>query len=136
MEKYTIKEIKKLKNNIYIRDVKYGREIEYEPAFKLWAVYMRLSHPELSARDIFQIAGFDMDIINNKIPKRNVHNWCELYIKFGVDYFIDLMDYSIYDMYLIKLSNNILNEISKYDDVLENIREVRSYGKTSYWPYL
>ena len=109
MQKYTISEIKKLKNNIYIRDVKYGREIEYEPAFKLWAVYMRISHPELSAKTIFEIAGIDTDIINGRIPKRNLHNWCELYIKFGKDYFINLMDYTLYDIYLLKLSNNILD---------------------------
>jgi len=136
MQKYTISEIKKLKNNIYIRDVKYGREIEYEPAFKLWAVYMRISHPELSAKTIFKIAGIDTDIINGRIPKRNLHNWCELYIKFGKDYFINLMDYTLYDIYLLKLSNNILYEISKYDDLIDEIREVRSYGNASYWPYL
>ena len=46
------------------------------------------------------------------------------------------MDYTLYDIYLLKLSNNILYEVSKYDDLIDEIREVRSYGNASYWPYL
>ena len=61
---YTDNEIKILEQNIFVRKVKYKREIEYDPLFKLWAIMMRFKFPELSAREIFSRAGFDVNILH------------------------------------------------------------------------
>ena len=49
---YTDEEINKLNNSIFVRSVKYKREIEYDPLFKLWTIVMKHDLPELSAREI------------------------------------------------------------------------------------
>ena len=44
---YTDDEIKKLKQCVFVRNIKYKREIEYDPVFKLWTIMMKHDMPEL-----------------------------------------------------------------------------------------
>lgn len=85
---YTNDEIKKLEQNMFVRKVKFKREIEYDPLFKLWAIMMRLEFPELSAREIFARAGFDVNILHHRLPQRRVKDWLDNYKKFGIRYFL------------------------------------------------
>lgn len=55
---YTDDEIAKLKQSVFVRNVKYKRELEYEPLFKLWTIVLKHDFPELTAREIFARGGF------------------------------------------------------------------------------
>ena len=85
---YTKEELEILKQNIFVLDVKYKREIVYDPIFKLWTIMMRLEHPELIAREIFKLGGFDVTILHSKLPQRRIREWLTNYQKFGVAYFL------------------------------------------------
>lgn len=84
---YTEKEIDILENNMFVRKVKYKREIEYDPLFKIWCVMMRLKFPELTAREIFYRGGFDINILHHRLPQRRIKDWVDNYKKFGIKYF-------------------------------------------------
>lgn len=85
---YTDDEVKRLKSNIFIRSIKYKRELEYDPIFKLWTIMMRLDCPELTAREIFARAGIDVSILHRKLPQNRIREWISSYRKFGIKYFI------------------------------------------------
>ena len=85
---YTKEELEILKQNVFVLDVKYKREIVYDPIFKLWTIMMRLEHPELTAKEIFKLGGFDVNILNNKLPQRRIREWLTNYQKFGIAYFL------------------------------------------------
>lgn len=78
--KYTIEEINILKHNPNVVSVKYGKQIEYNDSFKKWAVIQKINHPELSAIQIFEMAGFDRNIINYKSAGDRVREWKEKYL--------------------------------------------------------
>jgi len=90
---YTIDEIKKLKNNFFIDDIKHKRELVYNPVFKLWTIMMKLEFPEFSAREIFTRAGIDVNILNRNLPHRRIKEWFDNYKQFGVGYFISDSNY-------------------------------------------
>ena len=85
---YTDEEINKLNNSIFVRSVKYKREIEYDPLFKLWTIVMKHDLPELSAREIFARGGIDINIVHKKLPQRRIKEWMDNYKKFGIKYFL------------------------------------------------
>lgn len=73
--KYTITEIKLLNSNPNVKSVKYGRQIEYSPSFKKWAVIQSVKYPELSANQIFEIAGFDIDMLGPRTAESRIRYW-------------------------------------------------------------
>ena len=81
MIKYNKKEIASLMNNENVEIVKYGNTIIYNQEFKKWAVKTSLEHPELTAKEIFEIAGFDTDIIGKNIPRERIRDWKIKYLK-------------------------------------------------------
>ena len=85
---YTDEEISTLKKCFFVRDVKRKCEIEYDPLFKLWTIMMKFELPELTAREIFSRAGFDINMLHKKLPQRRIKDWMDNYIKFGVPYFL------------------------------------------------
>lgn len=119
---YTDKEIEKLKQNPFILDIKYKREICYDPIFKLWAVLMKKKYHDLSAKDIFLIAKFDMNILHYKLPQRRILEWTSNFNKFGKWYFISQSCYSSleeqYDNIVFKkwLNNYINKRIKDYEN--------------------
>lgn len=124
---YTKDEILKLKQNMFVRNIKYKREIEYDPIFKLWSIMMRLKFPELSAREIFERGGFDTNILNNKLPQRRIKEWSDNYKKFGLRYFLpeDEYYYSIKtnqiksketDTFKLKLLKRVLEDLKELEN--------------------
>lgn len=85
---YTNEEIAKLKQCTFVRNIKYKREIVYDPLFKLWCIMMRLDFPELSAQEIFSRGGLDVNILHPNLPRRRIKTWLENYKKFGLKYFL------------------------------------------------
>ena len=121
---YTDNEIKILEQNIFVRKVKYKREIEYDPLFKLWVIMMRFKFPELSAREIFSRAGFDVNILHRKLPQRRIKDWVDNYKKFGIRYFLPenerykSITYTkdnklYYDSFKIQLMDFVLNRLKE-----------------------
>lgn len=108
---YTDDEIKILNQNMFVRKVKYKREIEYDPVFKLWTIMMRLKFPELSAREIFSRGGFNIEILHKKLPQRRIKEWLDNYKKFGIRYFLP--------------ENEYYQSIKKYSNDNENIDSFR-----------
>ena len=108
---YTDEEIEKLKKSIFIRDIKYRRELEYEPLFKIWTIVMKHDFPELSAREIFERGGIDINIINKKIPQKRIKEWRDNYQKFGIKYFLPEDDY--YNSVATTENNKIDNDSLK-----------------------
>lgn len=107
---YTDIEIKTLKQNMFIYDVKYLRQIEYDPLFKLWCVYMKYNYPELTAQEIFERAGMNTKILHPSLPRRRISEWVYSYKKFGKNYFIPEDEpYTINDSFKNQLYK-IINE--------------------------
>lgn len=122
---YTDDEIKKLKQCIFVRNIKYKREIEYDPVFKLWAIMMRYDMPELSAREIFARASFDVNILNKRLPQRRIKEWVDNYKKFGIRYFLPENEY--YESICHISNNKIANtsfKIQLLDYVLNRLKEI------------
>jgi len=113
---YTDEEMKILKQNIFIRDIKYQREIVYDPIFKLWTIMMRLDCPELSAREIFERAGIDSTILHKNLPQRRIKEWYDNYYRFGLAYF--LPEQSHY--FTIRKKKKISNTIDDFKSQLLN----------------
>ncbi len=113
---YTDEEIEILKKCYFINDVLYKRELVYDPVFKLWTIFMRFECPNLSAREIFDVAGIEVDILNKDIPKDRIHDWMYAYKRYGVKYFFSPNEaYTITDEFKKQLLENILKELKKYE---------------------
>ena len=121
---YTKEELEILKQNIFVLDVKYKREIVYDPIFKLWTIMMRLEHPELTAREIFKLGGFDVTILHNKLPQRRIKDWVDNYKKFGIRYFLPEDEYYqsitcvkdkkiVYDTMKMQLMDFVLSKLKE-----------------------
>ena len=79
--KYCLFEIEFLNSNPNVVMVKYGRQIEYKEEFKKWAVLQSLNHPELSANQIFEAAGFNIEMIGKRTADSRIRNWKKKYLK-------------------------------------------------------
>lgn len=79
MRIYTPNEIEILNNNPNVVMVKYNRQIEYKNEFKKWAVIQSKKYPELSAIQIFELAGFDRKIISSKNARDRLNCWKKNY---------------------------------------------------------
>lgn len=122
---YTDNEIKILKQNIFVRNIKYKREIEYDPIFKLWTIMMRYDMPELSAREIFARGGFDVNILHKKLPQRRIKDWVDNYKKFGIRYFLPENEY--YQSITYIKNNEVVYDSMKMqllDYVLKRLKEI------------
>lgn len=122
---YTDNEIEKLKQCIFIRNIKYKREIEYDPIFKLWTIMMRYDMPELSAREIFARGGFDINILHKKLPQRRIKDWVDNYKKFGIRYFLPENEY--YQSITYEKNNTVYYDTFKMqilDYVLRRLKEI------------
>lgn len=113
---YSKKEIKILLSNPYVDDVKYGNRIEYKDCFKRWAIKMSMEHPEISAIDIFKMAGFDENIISSEKARRRICYWKKSYLYEKINKNIRISEDN-------KKNNEILislyRQFSKLIDILE-----------------
>ncbi len=122
---YTDDEIKKLKQCVFVRNIKYKREIEYDPVFKLWTIMMKHDMPELTAKEIFARGGFDVNILHKKLPQRRIKEWVDNYIKFGIRYFLPENEYYqsitkvtdnndvVYDSFKMQLLDYVLKRLKE-----------------------
>ena len=111
---YTDEEIKSLFNSGNVASIKNKSQIVYKKEFKLWAIYEKLSHPEKTARQIFESAGFDMKILDDRTPQKRLCSWVKKYKMYGDEYFIERNKYT----YTSKNKNTkqvkFINENTKY----------------------
>ena len=124
---YTDEEISKLKQSIFIKSVKYKRELEYEPIFKLWTIVLKHDYPELTAREIFARGGIDTNILHKKIPQRRIKEWMDNYKKFGIRYFLPENEFysSIHKTEKdIVHSNDLKDRLMKF--VLKRLKEINN----------
>ena len=84
---YNDEEINVLLNNSNVERIKNKSQIVYKNDFKLWTVKQKISNPEMTAREIFTLGGFDMNILDEQTPQRRLCNWIKKYKMFGDDYF-------------------------------------------------
>lgn len=121
---YTEIEINELKNNIFINDILYQRQIKYEPIFKLWTIMMRLEYPGLSAKEIFEIAGINTKILHPKLPQRRIKEWLDNYKKYGLNYFFpEESSYSTLSTY----SKEVDSKNGLYSYVIERLKRHNDY---------
>ena len=124
---YTDEEISKLKQSIFIKSVKYKRELEYEPIFKLWTIVLKHDYPELTAREIFARGGIDTNILHKKLPQRRIKEWIDNYKKFSIRYF--LPENECYSSINTKEkdivhSNDLKDQLMKF--VLKRLKEINN----------
>ena len=122
---YTEIEIKELKNNIFIKDILYQRQIKYEPIFKLWTIMMRLEYPGLSAKEILEIAGINTKILHPKLPQRRIKEWLDNYKKYGLNYF--LPEESSYSTLSTNNSKEVDFKNGLYSYVIERLKRHNDY---------
>lgn len=87
---FTEYEMEQLLKNENILGIRYNREIIYSGDFKLWSVQEKMKYPNKTAKQIFEEAGFDMKILDERTPQRRLNSWTKKYEKFGIEYFKDL----------------------------------------------
>lgn len=113
---YTDEEIEILKRNVMVKEIKYKREIVYEPIFKMWSIMMRYEYPEYTAKEIFEKAGFNTMILHPDLPRRRISRWIYNYKKFGIKYFLpENEDYTIKDSFKKHLLKVVLERLDKYE---------------------
>ena len=90
---YTDEEIQELEKNPFVLYIDRYRYVRYTNVFKLWCIIQRKTHPEKTCKDIFAEAGFDILLMNPKLPQSRIREWENTYSRFGVDYFISRTSY-------------------------------------------
>ena len=123
---YTESELEKLESNIFIKEIHFKRRIEYDTLFKLWCIMMRFDCPELTAKQIFERAGFDCSIFSDNLPYRRIGEWLKQYKRFGINYFLpELEPYCSKeiitpeikeDTFKLKLLKVVLNRLKEIED--------------------
>ena len=124
---YTDEEISKLEQSIFIKSVKYKRELEYEPIFKLWTIVLKHDYPELTAREIFARGGIDINILHKKLPQRRIKEWIDNYKKFGIKYFLPENEFYSSNNKKEKdivHSNDLKNQLMRF--VLKRLKEINN----------
>lgn len=91
---YTDEEIKRLFQSGNVLSIKNKSQIVYKKEFKLWAIHEKLSHPEKTARQIFESAGFDMNILDERTPQKRLCSWIKKYRMYGDEYFVERNKYT------------------------------------------
>lgn len=115
---YNDDEIKILLNNSNVEKIINKSQIVYKNEFKLWAVLEKINHAEKTARQIFEIGGFDTSILDDRTPQRRLCSWVKKYKLFGEDYFTNKNKYfyKAIDKHSIQNVNNLKAFIIDTDD--------------------
>ena len=85
---YSEEEIELLKECKFVLDVKYKTQIEYDPIFKVWCIMMKFECPELTAKEIFERAGMNTNILHKSTPRKRIADWMYSYKRYGLEYFL------------------------------------------------
>lgn len=125
---YTDEELVSLKKNVFVKDVHLKRTIEYDVVFKLWCIMMRLEFPELTGKDIFIKAGFDVSILHDSLPQRRIGEWLKNYKKFGVNYFLPNLE-PYFSLNKKVQSEEDIFKTRLLSFILVRLKELNSYEK-------
>lgn len=99
-------EIRELLRNPNVRGIKNKSQIIYKNEFKYWAVLEKIKYPEKTAREIFETAGFNMNILNERTPQKRISYWMKRYKLFGAEYFVANNKYRYKAIENSKILNN------------------------------
>ena len=126
---YTDEEIKRLFQSGNVLSIKNKSQIVYKKEFKLWAIYEKLSHPEKTARQIFESAGFDMNILDERTPQKRLCSWIKKYKLYGDEYFVakNKYTYSSNRKNIESVNQKKLNDCSKYFLLQINDNEINIF---------
>ena len=91
---YNEDEIKKLTTNPNVVTIRNNSQIVYSNDFKLWAVKEKIKSKDKTSRQVFEEAGFDMNILDDRTPQKLLCSWMKKYKKFGEEYFKSNNKYS------------------------------------------
>lgn len=84
---YTKEEITLLEHNPNVMAIKYKRQIEYNPEFKLKTVLMKRDYPQYSSKEIFKYFGMDTSLLDDRTPQKRISYWTKKFNMYGYDYF-------------------------------------------------
>lgn len=122
---YTDKELESLNSNMFVKTVHYKRTIEYDVVFKLWCIMMRLKFPELTGKQIFARAGFDVNMLHDNLPYRRIAEWLKNYCKFGLNYFLpELKPYHSLEKKKTNADESELFKLKLLKEILKELKEV------------
>jgi len=123
--KYTENQINKLIANPFVNAVKYNKQIEYSPLFKQWAITQSINHPELSANQIFEKAGFEITMLGKTTASSRIREWKNKYIN---NNFITVEQETSNNN--LDVENNILliSLLSRFDTLIDILNQ-RNYDK-------
>ena len=122
---YTDKELETLNSNMFVKSVHYKRTIEYDVVFKLWSIMMRLKFPELTGKQIFVRAGFDINMLHDNLPYRRIAEWLKNYRKFGLNYFLpELKPYHSLEKKKTSVDESELFKLKLLKEILKELKEV------------
>ncbi|MDO4962780.1 MAG: hypothetical protein Q4E75_01595 [bacterium] len=125
---YNDYEIMKLLENPNVVAIKNRSQIIYSNDFKYKAVLERLTHPEKTARQIFEEEGFDMTILSDTTPQKRICYWLKKYEMFGIEYFQITNQYT----YTSKKKQKLIiarKSLKEMDKDLKAIRELLEEDK-------
>ena len=117
------KEIEELLKNSNIIEIRDKAQLIYKNEFKLWAVLQKLKYPEKTAREIFELAGFNMNILNERTPQRRLSLWKKRYEEFGVEYFISNNNYRYKSIKKIYDTPTINNQTKNDIDIISSMKK-------------
>lgn len=125
---YTEKEIELLEKNPFVIEIVRHRFIKYDALFKLWCVIQRILYPEKTCGDIFVSAGFDVGIMNPKLPQSRIKDWENAFYRFGYGYFISKERFAKLKDELVNIDSDNSNsdKLRKtiYKEVVDYIRGI------------
>ena len=122
---FTNEEIELLNKNPFVIKIKYKREIEYDSYFKLWCALQRHFFEERTSKEIFELAGFNTKILNDRLPQARVKLWNDRFNQFGIDYFIPSYKYSTTKKYFEKIIST--SEKGTYKEILKELMILLSW---------
>ena len=102
---YTKEQVARLLMNPNVETIRYSSRIEYTEEFKKWAVMERVNHPELSAIQIFEKAGFTRDIISSDINTFEIKEEVEEEVEDEIEE--ETTEDSIYEIFINKIDRLI-----------------------------
>jgi hypothetical protein len=94
MRYYTEEEQRILMMNPFVLFIKDNKAIEYDPAFQLWCIFTKKTHPERSCRSMFEECKFDMSVLSKRLPQERVKRWEERFNIYGPDWYLNEYEFA------------------------------------------
>jgi len=118
---YRTEEMYKLLSNPNVISIDNNSRIVYSDEFKYYAVLQKITRPDKTARQIFEEAGFDMNILSHTTPQKRICYWMKQYERYGKEYFLKSEGYS----FKAKRKNNNKNLKTMSKEIKDLIVELK-----------